>query len=163
MGTARESQAQSPGPLAASTCAMLADAAVHQPEGTQGRHLRAWMWEKKNVGYFKNPHQTPLPISVSLFLGENNANYNRDLYACTFPALIADWRQTFHYGSRGQTERFFPFGFVQVCAQRKGVYGHVWTVWAVCMLVQGFVAPRLPSPRVLALSCILIHVNLLMR
>ncbi|KAM8955672.1 sialate O-acetylesterase isoform 2-T2 [Lycaon pictus] len=37
-----------------------------------------------------------------------------DLYNCTFPALIEDWRQTFHHGSQGQTERFFPFGFVQL-------------------------------------------------
>lgn len=46
-------------------------------------------------------------------------NFNRDLYNCTFPALIEDWRQTFHHGSQGQTERFFPFGFVQVCVGRE--------------------------------------------
>ncbi|XP_005069293.1 sialate O-acetylesterase isoform X1 [Mesocricetus auratus] len=51
---------------------------------------------------------------VVWYQGENNANYNRDLYSCMFPALIDDWRQTFHYGSQGQTERFFPFGFVQL-------------------------------------------------
>ncbi|OBS82249.1 hypothetical protein A6R68_23758, partial [Neotoma lepida] len=45
---------------------------------------------------------------------EANANYNRDLYSCMFPALIEDWRQNFHSGSQGQTERFFPFGFVQL-------------------------------------------------
>jgi len=57
----------------------------------------------------------PKPLSQSgLFLGESNVNFNRDLYNCTFPALIEDWRQTFHRGSRGQTERFFPFGFVQL-------------------------------------------------
>lgn len=59
-----------------------------------------------------------------LFLGESNININRDLYNCTFPALIEDWRQTFHRGSQGQTERFFPFGFVQVCVERKRVFGH---------------------------------------
>ncbi|XP_038179617.1 sialate O-acetylesterase [Arvicola amphibius] len=48
------------------------------------------------------------------YQGESNANYNRDLYSCMFPALIDDWRRTFHYGSQGQTERFFPFGFVQL-------------------------------------------------
>lgn len=56
-----------------------------------------------------------------LFLGEANKDYNRDLYNCTFPALIEDWRQTFHHGSQGQTERFFPFGFVQVCVERRSV------------------------------------------
>ncbi|XP_057623045.1 sialate O-acetylesterase [Chionomys nivalis] len=48
------------------------------------------------------------------YQGESNADYNRDLYSCMFPALIDDWRQTFHDGSQGQTERFFPFGFVQL-------------------------------------------------
>ncbi|XP_007950328.1 sialate O-acetylesterase [Orycteropus afer afer] len=51
---------------------------------------------------------------VIWYQGESNTNYNKDLYNCTFPALIEDWRQTFHYGSQGQTERFFPFGFVQL-------------------------------------------------
>ncbi|XP_026892609.2 sialate O-acetylesterase isoform X1 [Acinonyx jubatus] len=48
------------------------------------------------------------------YQGESNINVNRDLYNCTFPALIEDWRQAFHRGSQGQTERFFPFGFVQL-------------------------------------------------
>ncbi|XP_025749248.1 sialate O-acetylesterase isoform X1 [Callorhinus ursinus] len=51
---------------------------------------------------------------VIWYQGESNVNFNRDLYNCTFPALIEDWRQTFHRGSQGQTERFFPFGFVQL-------------------------------------------------
>ncbi|XP_008519310.2 sialate O-acetylesterase [Equus przewalskii] len=51
---------------------------------------------------------------VIWYQGESNININRDLYNCTFPALIEDWRQTFHRGSQGQTERFFPFGFVQL-------------------------------------------------
>ncbi|KAL4688072.1 hypothetical protein H8957_004718 [Semnopithecus entellus] len=51
---------------------------------------------------------------VVWYQGESNINYNTDLYNCTFPALIEDWRETFHRGSQGQTERFFPFGFVQL-------------------------------------------------
>lgn len=51
---------------------------------------------------------------VIWYQGESNVNFNRDLYNCTFPALIEDWRQTFHHGSQGQTERLFPFGFVQL-------------------------------------------------
>eukprot|EP00069_Balaena_mysticetus_P009280 bmy_20176T0 len=43
-----------------------------------------------------------------------------DLYNCTFPALVEDWRQTFHDGSQGQTERFFPFGFVQLSSYLSG-------------------------------------------
>ncbi|XP_032140982.1 sialate O-acetylesterase isoform X1 [Sapajus apella] len=51
---------------------------------------------------------------VVWYQGESNINYNMDLYNCTFPALIEDWRQTFHHGSQGQTEQYFPFGFVQL-------------------------------------------------
>nr|XP_034347180.1 sialate O-acetylesterase isoform X2 [Arvicanthis niloticus] len=61
-----------------------------------------------------HPLQNMTLKGVVWYQGEANANYNRDLYSCVFPALIADWRQTFHYGSQGQTERFFPFGFVQL-------------------------------------------------
>lgn len=61
-----------------------------------------------------HPLQNMTLKGVVWYQGENNANYNRDLYACMFPALIADWRQTFHSGSQGQTERLFPFGFVQL-------------------------------------------------
>nr|XP_017534975.2 sialate O-acetylesterase isoform X1 [Manis javanica] len=57
---------------------------------------------------------------VIWYQGEANANFNRDLYNCTFPALIEDWRQTFHRGSQGQTERFFPFGFVQLSSYLSG-------------------------------------------
>ncbi|XP_053449073.1 sialate O-acetylesterase isoform X2 [Nycticebus coucang] len=51
---------------------------------------------------------------VIWYQGEANMNYNTDLYNCTFPALIEDWRHTFHLGSQGQTQLFFPFGFVQL-------------------------------------------------
>ncbi|XP_024596488.1 sialate O-acetylesterase isoform X4 [Neophocaena asiaeorientalis asiaeorientalis] len=57
---------------------------------------------------------------VIWYQGEANVNFNRDLYNCTFPALIEDWRQTFHDGSQGQTERFFPFGFVQLSSYLSG-------------------------------------------
>ena len=39
--------------------------------------------------------------------GESNAGWNRDLYNCTFPALISDWRSQWWDGFR-------PFGFVQL-------------------------------------------------
>lgn len=53
-------------------------------------------------------------MSHVLSAGETNAFINTDLYNCTFPALIADWRKAFHAGSDGQTQPLFPFGFVQV-------------------------------------------------
>ncbi|NWU97099.1 SIAE acetylesterase, partial [Upupa epops] len=51
---------------------------------------------------------------VAWYQGEANAFLHTDQYNCTFPALIADWRQAFHAGSAGQTEPLFPFGFVQL-------------------------------------------------
>ncbi|XP_054448634.1 sialate O-acetylesterase [Pteronotus mesoamericanus] len=57
---------------------------------------------------------------VIWYQGEANVNFDRDLYNCTFPALIEDWRQTFHRGSQGQTERLFPFGFVQLSSVLPG-------------------------------------------
>ncbi|KAJ0063641.1 hypothetical protein NL108_004484, partial [Boleophthalmus pectinirostris] len=49
------------------------------------------------------------------YQGEANANYHKDLYNCTFPAMIDNWRIAFHEGSGGQTAIQFPFGFVQLC------------------------------------------------
>nr|XP_008116435.1 PREDICTED: sialate O-acetylesterase isoform X3 [Anolis carolinensis] len=49
------------------------------------------------------------------YQGEENTHMNTDLYNCTFPTLIEDWRRTFHEGSMRQTQLYFPFGFVQLC------------------------------------------------
>jgi len=46
--------------------------------------------------------------------GEANTDYNRNLYKCTFPAMITDWRQKWYTGTDGYTQILFPFGFVQV-------------------------------------------------
>ncbi|XP_017951429.1 sialate O-acetylesterase isoform X2 [Xenopus tropicalis] len=51
--------------------------------------------------------------------GEQNTGMNTDLYNCTFPALIEDWRLSFHEGTNGQTDRYFPFGFVQLSTYQK--------------------------------------------
>ncbi|XP_054986333.1 sialate O-acetylesterase [Sorex araneus] len=61
-----------------------------------------------------HPLQNMTLKGVIWYQGEANMDLNRDLYNCTFPELIDDWRQTFHQGSQGQTQRFFPFGFVQL-------------------------------------------------
>jgi hypothetical protein len=47
-------------------------------------------------------------------LGENNANYNRDKYTCTFSKLIEHWRAVWFARTSSITEPTFPFGFVQV-------------------------------------------------
>lgn len=46
------------------------------------------------------------------YQGENNAHLNMNLYNCTFPAMIDDWRKKF--SSSGDTSQLFPFGFVQL-------------------------------------------------
>ena len=46
--------------------------------------------------------------------GESNAIINMNKYNCSFPAMIDDWRSSFHEASGGQTALDFPFGFVQV-------------------------------------------------
>jgi sialate O-acetylesterase len=51
---------------------------------------------------------------VIWYQGESNAVYNRDIYNCTFPAMILDWRQKWFVATQGQTDLMFPFGFVQI-------------------------------------------------
>ncbi|XP_067675941.1 sialate O-acetylesterase-like [Haliotis asinina] len=53
---------------------------------------------------------------VIWYQGENNAipHSNTHKYNCTFPAMISDWRLKFNQGSLGQTDKLFPFGFVQL-------------------------------------------------
>lgn len=45
--------------------------------------------------------------------GEANSRNAYD-YACSFPAMIDDWRQKFNQKSMGETNSMCPFGFVQV-------------------------------------------------
>nr|XP_015192868.1 PREDICTED: sialate O-acetylesterase isoform X1 [Lepisosteus oculatus] len=53
------------------------------------------------------------------YQGEANTEYHQDLYNCTFPAMIDDWRLAFHQGSGGQTPADLPFGFVQISTYMK--------------------------------------------
>ncbi|XP_069805094.1 sialate O-acetylesterase-like [Dendropsophus ebraccatus] len=53
------------------------------------------------------------------YQGEHNIVLSPNLYNCTFPALIQDWRRSFHEGSLGQTDLNFPFGFVQLSTFSK--------------------------------------------
>ena len=45
-----------------------------------------------------------------------------DAYACQFPAMIDDWRSKFNAASQHQTDKQFPFGFVQVIIDRGEIY-----------------------------------------
>jgi len=46
------------------------------------------------------------------YQGEANHGWNRDLYNCTFPAMINDWRNQF--ADNSATSDSAPFGFVQL-------------------------------------------------
>ncbi|XP_048199698.1 sialate O-acetylesterase [Perognathus longimembris pacificus] len=81
----------------------------HIPESVTGPSRHSVLWNA-----MIHPLRTMTLKGVIWYQGESNMEYNRDKYNCTFPELIADWRQSFHDGSQGQTERFFPFGFVQL-------------------------------------------------
>merc|ERR1711953_521229 len=48
--------------------------------------------------------------------GEANTGFNRDIYNCTFPAMIDAWRELFSTNSN--TEPDAPFGFVQLASWR---------------------------------------------
>jgi sialate O-acetylesterase len=49
-----------------------------------------------------------------IHVGEANAGYNTDKYACSFSKMIQYWRQTWNERTNGITDIQFPFGFVQV-------------------------------------------------
>jgi hypothetical protein len=49
-------------------------------------------------------------------VGEANAHYNTEKYACSFSKMIYYWRQTWNERTNGTTDIEFPFGFVQVCS-----------------------------------------------
>jgi sialate O-acetylesterase len=57
------------------------------------------------------------------YQGEADANHpggQYDGYNCTFPAMIADWREKWAAGTSGATDPMFPFGFVQLNSVANG-------------------------------------------
>ncbi|XP_060070512.1 sialate O-acetylesterase-like [Ylistrum balloti] len=52
------------------------------------------------------------------YQGESNIN-EPELYACQFPAMISDWRHKFSAASLHTTSANFPFGFVQLAANKN--------------------------------------------
>ena len=57
------------------------------------------------------------------YQGEANSRAP-DTYNCTFPAMIDDWRIKWFAGSHGNTNKTFPFGFVQVSNLSTHHYGY---------------------------------------
>ncbi|CAF1048420.1 unnamed protein product [Rotaria magnacalcarata] len=66
------------------------------------------------------------------YQGENNANFNRDKYPCTFSKMIEYWRAIWYTRTNSITDPLFPFGFVQLSTNdRTGmvVGGFPWIRW----------------------------------
>ncbi|CAF4083979.1 unnamed protein product [Rotaria sp. Silwood2] len=66
------------------------------------------------------------------YQGENNANFNRDKYPCTFSKMIEYWRIIWHTRTNSTTDPIFPFGFVQLSTNErtgKVVGGFPWIRW----------------------------------
>ncbi|CAF4139299.1 unnamed protein product [Rotaria socialis] len=66
------------------------------------------------------------------YQGENNANFNRDKYPCTFSKMIEYWRAIWHTRTNSITDPLFPFGFVQLSTNDrtgKVVGGFPWIRW----------------------------------
>ena len=92
-----------------------------QPHGTGDKNSNTVLWNA-----MINPL---LRVSLKGFLwyqGESNGGHNRDLYNCTFPALINDWRLKFSQNSGTPADA--PFGFVQIATQRADSINNNWSV-----------------------------------
>ena len=63
-----------------------------------------------------NPLKRNAVTGFLWYQGESNGELNRDLYNCTFPAMISDWREEFSTNSATSPEA--PFGFVQLSTWR---------------------------------------------
>ena len=75
----------------------------------QNCHSRLW-------NSMMNPLKRNAVKGFLWYQGEANEGYNRDLYNCTFPAMIESWRQEFSQHSA--TSKTAPFGFVQLASWR---------------------------------------------
>lgn len=64
-----------------------------------------------------------------LNLGEANAVFNRELYQCTFPAMIKNWRRSWFQGTGAQTDPEFSFGFVQLGPTTSSVGSYELVRW----------------------------------
>ncbi|XP_035678566.1 sialate O-acetylesterase-like isoform X1 [Branchiostoma floridae] len=54
------------------------------------------------------------------YQGESNTRHP-DTYSCSFPGMIDSWRKEWYMGTGGQTDRHFPFGFVQISTETPNV------------------------------------------
>lgn len=106
------------------------DSAINKCKSREKSTEMDKMMDQKISGSLWNTMVNPLKWnSVKGFLwyqGEANRGRNRDLYQCTFPALIQSWREEF--SSHSSTDPMAPFGFVQLTQNQAGKPDHDWTV-----------------------------------
>ena len=81
-------------------------------EGNQEKNSNTVLWNA-----MMHPFLRHNIYGVLWYQGESNYQWNTELYNCTFPTMIRDWRAKW----RGSDPRF-PFGFVQL-ANRVGTGG----------------------------------------
>ena len=67
------------------------------------------------------------------YQGEQNVNYNYDVYACSFSKMIQAWREIWHERTNGLTDIEFPFGFVQV-----SITVHYEDFYLVCIAIDSY-------------------------
>ena len=78
-------------------------------EGNQEKNSNSVLWNA-----MMHPFLRHNIYGVLWYQGESNYQWNTELYNCTFPSMIRDWREKW----RGSDSKF-PFGFVQL-ANRVG-------------------------------------------
>ncbi|KAJ3591252.1 hypothetical protein NHX12_009198 [Muraenolepis orangiensis] len=82
-------------------------------------------WENRNSALWNAMIHPFLKMTLKgaiWYQGESNTKVNLEAYNCSFPAMIADWRSSFHRA--GETPLDFPFGFVQVATGMKDITGY---------------------------------------
>jgi len=96
---------------------------------------------EKSNSYLWNANIAPLRrMALFGFLwyqGEANGNFQRDLYSCTFPALIDSWREEFEQPDA-------PFGFVQLSTIQ---YGNAGLSYPILRNHQTADYGKVPNPR----------------
>ncbi|XP_078688520.1 sialate O-acetylesterase-like isoform X2 [Branchiostoma floridae x Branchiostoma belcheri] len=84
-------------------------------EGTPGEHSVLW-------NAMIHPLLNMTIMGAIWYQGESNTP-EPDSYSCSFPGMIDSWRKEWHTGTGGQTDRHFPFGFVQISTSTPGAMG----------------------------------------
>ncbi|ESO83283.1 hypothetical protein LOTGIDRAFT_133687, partial [Lottia gigantea] len=80
--------------------------------GKRNPHSHSVLWNA-----MINPLLAMTIYGAIWYQGESNSGHP-ERYVCQQPAMVNDWRQQFHHGSLGETSDKFPFGVVQLAANK---------------------------------------------